>query len=194
MKPPAEMPTEPPFLTFLTPTFRRPNGLNRCLISVWSQTAIRRIEQIVLPDHLGLGVANGLYGRMPWYKDMPRGRYVHVLCDDDALAGPTVAAQVEMFAEKQGWPEVIIVRAHKGALELPVCPPGLPPEPGEIDLSCYVIRRDIWQAHVNDYGLRYEGDLDHVEAMVAAGRRFEYCNVMFVDGDARNGRPEVEYA
>lgn len=194
MKMPAELPTEPPFITFLTPTYRRPQGLHRCMVSVWGQTATRRIEQIVLPDHLGLGVAGALFGRMPWYQHIPRGRYVHVLCDDDMLAGATVVAQVEMFAEQLNYPDVIVVKAQKGALELPVLPPGLPPEPGTVDLSCYVIRRDVWQAHVQDYGLRYEGDFDHVEAMMAAGRQFAYLNVLFVDGDARHGVPEVEYA
>jgi glycosyltransferase involved in cell wall biosynthesis len=45
-----------PFLTVLTPTYRRPVGLVACLESVWTQTAIDQIEQVVMVDHIGLGI------------------------------------------------------------------------------------------------------------------------------------------
>lgn len=193
VKPPRPLPTAAPFLSFYTPTFRRPTGLAKCLASVATQTAVERVEQLVVPDHAGLGVTNGLYGRMPFYAEALRGDYVHVLCDDDELASPTAVEQVERFAAKMQRPAVIVVRARKGNLDLPLCPIETAPVCGRIDLSCYIIRQDVWLRHYKDYGLRYEGDYDHALALWNAGHRHEFLDMLFVVGGASNGRPEVDW-
>jgi hypothetical protein len=197
VKPPKPMPTAPPFISFWTPTFRRPKSLAACIASVGRQTAAEHCEQFVLPDHIGLGLVNGLYGRMRWYYEAFRGKYVHVLCDDDELAAEDVVEKLMKFAEKKGEPPVILVRATKGGLDLPfqVPVPGQRWDPvcGQIDLSCYVLRQDIWRRHVDDYGNRYEGDYDHAVALQNAGHRLEFLDLQFVDGGASNGRPEVDY-
>lgn len=179
-----------PFLTFYTPTYKRPVALARCLASVGAQTLVAEIEQIVLPDHLGLGIVGGLYGRIPLYADACRGRYVHVLADDDALAGPDVVAQVKAFAETEGFPPVIVVRARKSGYEMPACDLN-PPECGAIDMGCFILRADVWRQHAADYGPRYEGDYDHALALYRAGHRFAVLPTLFVVGDARKGKPEV---
>lgn len=197
MKPPVPLPKEPPFITFYTPTFCRPEGLAACMRSVGRQTAVAHIEHLVFPDYVRHGIPDGLYGRMKWYFEACRGRYVHVLCDDDMLASDDAVAKLMAFAKKNADPPVILVRANKAGLELPFDwpSPGEPwaPVSGQIDLSCYVLRADIWRRHVDDYGLRYEGDYDHAVALQTAGHRMECLDLVFVDGDARNGRPEVDY-
>ncbi len=192
MKQPRPLPTEPPFITFYTPTYRRPSRLAKCLASVGKQTIAHECEQLVLPDHAGYGLVGGLYGRMPWYAEACRGRYVHVLCDDDELVEESVVAKLKAFIEKKRDPEIVLVKAIKGALELPTCV-GRQPEPGETDLSCYVIRRDIWLMHYTDYGLRYEGDYDHAMVLWKAGYRTEFLDMLFVEGGANLGRPELDY-
>lgn len=186
-----------PFITFYTPTFRRPSRLAACMASVGRQTLAAEIEQIVLPDYIGLGVAQGLYGRMPLYAAACHGTYVHVLCDDDELIGKDAVAALKAFAEEHNNPPVILVRANKDGLELPfeVPAPGEPWSPtcGEIDLSCYVLRNDVWLRHVDDYGLRYEGDYDHAVALQTAGHRMEFFDRMFVEGGASHGGAEVFY-
>lgn len=190
MKQPKPLPTKPPFITFYTPTFRRPKQLAACLASVGKQTAVEDLDQIVLPDHPGYGLAGGLFGRMPWYQSAVRGRYVNVLCDDDILAADTVVEHVRKFAADQNFPAVIVTRVRKGTWDLPQCHPEGRPVLAKIDLTSYIVRNDVWQKHVLDYGLRYEGDFDHISKVYDAGHHFAYCDVLWAIGGQSNGRPE----
>lgn len=175
-----------PFLSFYTPTYRRPTLLARCEESVGAQTI--PCEHVVIPDAVGIGI-DGVFAAVPAHAHKVTGDYVHFLADDDVLAFPDVAARVEVFARAQALPDVIIVRAIKNGLDLPFSRSG-PPVMGQIDLGCVITRRDIWLQHVHDYGHRYEGDFDHVSAMWQAGRRFVYSDILFEVGPAMRGRPE----
>ncbi len=178
-----------PFLTIYTPTFRRPQGLARCLASVASQTAVADIEQIVIPDHLGVGVG-GMFARIPQYAAAVHGRYVHILADDDVLAAPTVVAHVQAFADVHGQPPIILVGTKKGPNEWPHGSPW-PPRCGAIDLGCVITRADVWKQHAGDYGHRYEGDFDHMHAMWAAGHQAVWCDLLFSIGGVNHGHPEI---
>ena len=101
-----------PFLTLYTPAFRRPRGLARNFASVAAQTAVAYIEQIVIPDHVGIGI-DGMFSRVQHYTGAVHGRYVAFLCDDDVLAGPDVVAQVQAHAEAEGFPALIVVQTEK---------------------------------------------------------------------------------
>lgn len=199
MKPPVPLPTEPPFISFYTPTFRRPEALARCLRSVGRQTAVLRTEQIIIPDFVGHGVGPALYGRLPWYAEAMRGHYVHVLNDDDVLAADDVVARLEAIAAENHHPPVLVVQAWKNGHVYPRKDrPGAESHwasevEGAIDVASYVLRRDIWLAFRNRYGLRYAGDADHVAALNMAGVSMVETGLKFVEGTNRNGRPEVEY-
>ena len=132
-----------PFLSLYTPTYKRPTGLARCLASVAQQTAVADIEQIVIVDHLGIGI-DGMYARIPDYAGAVHGDYVHVLADDDELAGPDVVQTVRDCAEANGHPAVILVAVQKGGLVL--TSPAWPPVLGGIDLGSMIVRRDVWTA------------------------------------------------
>lgn len=190
MKPPQPLPTEPPFITFYTPTFRRPHGLAKGMESIERQTAVKHIEQIIVPDFVGHGIADGLYGRIPWYAHACRGEYVHVMADDDMLFAENVVERVMKFARAKGNPPVIMVDVIKNGFEYPCCHPLGEPEVAHVDLGCYILRRDIWLKHCDDYGKRYEGDFDHAMVLHKAGYNREYLNMTFVEGGASNGRPE----
>jgi hypothetical protein len=191
MKQPSPLPTEPPFLTFYTPTFHRPFALAKCMASIEKQTARHRVEQIIVPDFVGYGIANGLYGRIPWYAEACRGEYVHILADDDELLDERAVEKVIAFAEKKMRPPVIMVNVIKGGFEYPCCNPFGPPQVSEVDLGCYILRRDIWLRHYKDYGDRYEGDFDHAVVLHEHGYRREHLDLFFVEGGASNGRPEA---
>lgn len=182
------------FLTFITPTFRRPQRLAACLASVGAQTLVSEIEHIVLPDHVGIGI-DGMYASLPHYASAVHGEYVHILADDDVLAGPTVVEQVKRFAEQQRHPPVIVVNVVKfmeeGALLLPTALYRDVPIEGQIDLGCIITRRDVWLQHVGDYGHRYEGDADHMLAMHRAGHAFARAEIFFLKGAVMRGRAEA---
>jgi hypothetical protein len=190
MRPPRPLPTAPPFLTLYTPTFRRPRQLSACLASIGAQTAVEDLQQIVHPDHVGYGVGPGLFGRLQEIAPSVRGRYVNFLCDDDTLASERCVELVKAFAEARGNPDVIVCKVVKGALTLPLCDPEGEPVCGQCDLTSFIVRRDVWFAHLSDYQQIYEGDYHHAHAMWRAGRKFAFCNLVWAIGGASNGRPE----
>jgi len=175
-----------PFLSFYTPTYRRPRQLAACLESVRVQTV--PCEQVVIPDHVCLGIA-GMYATVARYASALHGEYVHFLADDDRLASPSVVAEVREFALAHERPAVIVVRAIKNGLSLPRVMHG-PPVQSEIDLGCLITRLDVWQAHADDYGRRYEGDFDFARALWDAGHKFVYADILFEVGPALHGAPE----
>lgn len=177
-----------PVLSFYTPTYRRPQSLARCLASVQAQTAVARVDHLVVIDHVGRGIP-AMYATVPRFAGALRGRYVHLLCDDDVLATPGVVAAFEAFAASAGWPEVVIAFAQKGGQVWPDRL-ALPLVEGHVDLACVITRRDIWTAHCTAYGIRYEGDFDFVQSLQAAGRQIVFWPALFVVGAVSNGRPE----
>jgi hypothetical protein len=193
VRPPRPVRVEPPFLSIYTPTFRRPAQLAACLASVGKQTAADDLEHIVHPDHVGHGVAGALFGRLERIAPALQGRYVNLLCDDDVLAGDNVVEIVRDFAERRHYPEVITTRVQKGPLRLPLCDPEGEPICGQVDLTSFIVRGDVWHEHFKDYGLRYEGDWDHAHAMWKVGRQFTFCDVLWAIGAQSNGRPEMDY-
>jgi len=177
--------TPRPFLTFYTPTFRRPQALLRCLASVQAQTAVAAIEHLVVPDYVG-----GMFTQIPHYVDAVHGDYVHILADDDELAGPDVVALVQDFAWRSGLPPIIVVKAQKGGATWPAGAPW-PPRCGAIDLGCCIARRDVWERHVEAYGDSYEGDFHFMAAVAQAGYDAEVLDLLFLRGAVMRGAPEA---
>ena len=178
-----------PFLTILTPTYRRPRGLAACFESVWTQTAVARIQHVVMVDHVGRGIAE-MFRRVRDYAPLVAGAYVLWLCDDDTLSTPSIVADLEAIVAAQGQPELVIADTVKGGARWPV-DPAWPPRYAAIDLNCAVVRRDVWLAHVDAYGARYEGDYDHFSALAASGVRAVRWPVILTQGGVGRGVPEV---
>jgi hypothetical protein len=181
-----------PFITFYSPTYRRPQGLARCLESVRQQTLADQIEQIVIPDHVGHGI-DGMFRSIPKYADAVHGKYVHVLQDDDVLADRDVVEAVRACAIAHDFPPVIIVRVEKGPLHLPIDRPW-PPVLGQIDLGCVITLADVWREFVGAYGQRYEGDYDYMKALADAGFSAVFCDVVFTRGQFGGGLAERKEA
>lgn len=179
-----------PFLSIYTPTHGRPKGLAALMQSVGAQTIAAEIQHVIAADYAGVGIVEALYGWIDRYAESLVGEYVTLLADDDVLASPDSVAYVKAFAEAQGKPDVIVVEVVKGGLALPLCDLN-PPVMGRCDLGNFIVRRDVWLAHVHDYGQRYEGDFDHAYAMWGAGRRFAYCPLLFAVGGASKGAVEM---
>lgn len=178
------------FITFLTPTFRRPKALAQCLASVQKQTAVDRIQQIVIVDHVGVGVG-GMFTMLPHYAPIVQGQYVHILCDDDVLTDSDVVAEVERAARGCDCPPFIIVEAEKGGIVYPVGP-AWPPQLGRIDLGCLIVRADVWSDHAHHYGNAYEGDYHFAAALKqsAVAPYLELSPLLFSRGAVSRGAPE----
>lgn len=194
--------TDNPFITFVTPTYRRPQGLARCMASVEAQTAVGQIEHLILPDYVGRGIA-GMYVGLREYANHPRGRYVHFLADDDVLASPdAVEKLMETYAmgrdsgihtEPGIDPPAIIVKAEKGGKTWPQPLVG-EPKMGSFDLGCMVVRRDIWSRLVAEGAYRpcYEGDYWFAATLwQVSGRHWWYSELVLSRGAVSHGRPET---
>lgn len=182
--------TDEPFLTFFTPTYKRPRQLASCLESVSAQTLVREIEHVVLPDHVGLGLVDGMFGRMKIWAPLLRGKYIHAMADDDVLAAPTVVEEVKRIVEEHNDPPVICVTVQKGGLTLPYGSID-PPREGAFDMACLIQRRDVFQEFVGAYHSgRYEGDYDHAITMYKAGVPFLQVPILFLVGQASRGVAE----
>jgi hypothetical protein len=179
-----------PFLSILTPTYRRPRGLAACMASVQAQTVPDQIQHLIVPDYVGVGLVTALFRWPALYAPCLSGQYVTLMADDDELEHPAAVEQLQALAQKHDHPDVLIVQSTKGDFgSLPYEQWG-PPVLGRIDLGSVVTRRDVWLEHLQDYGQRYEGDFDHVSAMWGAGRKFVYTGLPFVRGGVGRGVPE----
>ena len=180
-----------PFLTFYTPTYKRPQALPRCLASVAAQTAVADVEQVVIVDHVGRGVA-GMFESVPQYVDALHGLYVHLLGDDDELAAPDVVERVRAFAVEHDYPQLILVWTIKGGFRWPAGATMWPPRMARIDSACAIVRRDVWRDHARSWGLRYEGDFDFLNALHLDNVRVAFCDLLFATGAVSRGRAERE--
>jgi hypothetical protein len=180
-----------PFLSIWTPTYRRPTYLKRCMESVQAQTARDEIQHLVWEDRIGVGVA-GMYAEIARHVDELAGRYVYILQDDDILTAESVVERLKLFAWENDEPPVIICRSVKGPLRLPTYWKKAP-QYGHIDLGNYVVRRDVFAAHVNDFGLEYAGDYPFIRKLWDEGYLFGWCDMLLAQAQAWGlGRAEED--
>ncbi len=150
------------------------------------------IEQIVIPDHAGIGGDAGvgqMFGRIQHYADAVHGDYVHILCDDDELASAVSVETVRDFIEANDRPELVIVDVLKGDWRLPTGDPW-PPQHSRIDLGCGIVRADVWKKHVGAYRASYDGDFQFLAALHAAGVQAKSLPFLFMVGEISHGVTE----
>jgi len=152
------------FLEVVTRTFgQRPGMLQRNLHSLTSQTDPDWTRRLVIDDAArGVAWAVGNLGTV-----VATGDYVWVLDDDDVCARATLVAELKTIAHMERWPDVIMVRAlHEKFGMLPSDGNWeAAPVRGNVGTSCYVVRRDVWNAHRMAWLERYDGDfwwIDHL--------------------------------
>jgi hypothetical protein len=116
------------------------------------------VEHIFLVDdeHRGLKFANQQFYR---YRNVPKGRYVWALDDDDIVNDPYFVERIRELADEED-PDVIVVKTiheHTGLVH---------PQPEIFDIDwvagerpdrwvgggyCVVVRKDVWQRHLEPY-------------------------------------------
>lgn len=136
----------PPFLEILTRTFNaRPRMFAAHKISLAMQTDQDFTHTVLVDsDRRGLVWATE---NMAAYAPRLVGEYIFVLDDDDELIRPTFVADLKELAVLYA-PDVIMMRMDHGAgCILPSARWGKSPRVGEIGVSAFVVRRDVWQAH-----------------------------------------------
>ena len=152
-----------PFITFLTFS-AYPELLPRCMESVKEQTAVDRIEHIIVPDYQLLGVGKGSAAKWAGVGRAATGQYIHILDDDDVLTGRRVVEElIEAYKGHRGDLPVMTVnyyRENKHTM-YPAQPMDERPKLGHVCNGNYIYRWDVFQAvaprvepcYVSDWGL-----------------------------------------
>lgn len=176
-----------PFLSVYTPTFRRPQALANCVASVKAQTITT--EHVIIPDEVGIGIA-GVYADVPNHAHKVHGTYVLFLSDDNYIIANDFAERLRDVIQREGYPDVVVFKndicgciqpAHWEAVDY-----------GAIDLSCFVVAREIWQKHAGDWGRHYAGDFDFIRTLFDAGYRFYWWDSLEMRAlRISNGVPEL---
>ncbi len=175
-------------LTIYTPTFRRPRRLVRCAASVAAQSD-GGYQHIIIEDRVGIGVA-GVFRDIPNHHAEIAGDYVYFLSDDDVLVDGAVIAELRTFVEANDYPDVVMARAMIGLGRYPleICWQA-PPVEGGVTLANWVVRREVWMSV--PYGVRYEGDYDHVAECWRRGLRFAWWDRLICRAEGwGRGQPE----
>ena len=178
------------FMTFYTPTYKRPTYLSICRSSVQAQTC-RDYQHMVIVDDSGIGV-DGMFNDIRRHANAVRGEYVFILADDDRLLDPSGLEQVKAFAMANDYPPVIIVRNHKWGKTFPLIW-GEAPEYTKIDTGNFIIRADVFLENVDQFGECYEGDFVFIDHLWKAGYSFAWFDYVFSEMQVGGkGRTEVE--
>lgn len=176
------------FITFYTPTYKRPTYLSICRRSVQLQ-ACRDFQHMVIVDDAGIGV-DGMFWDIRHHTDDIRGEYVFILADDDRLIGDL--AVVKAFARANDNPPVIILKNNKWGQTFPLVWEA-EPELTKIDTGNFIIRADVFRETVTLFGQRYEGDFDYIHALWERGYAFTWLDHVFSEMQVGGrGLTEVE--
>jgi hypothetical protein len=141
---------------------QRPSMLARNLASLEAQTVADWQRTLVVDDAArGCAWANANLATVE-----ATGDYVWVLDDDDVCCRSHLVAELQTIAHMER-PDVIMVRAFHERFGL------LPndanwqqrPVRGNVGYSCYIVRRDVWNAYRDAMTERYDADfwwIDHL--------------------------------
>lgn len=157
-----------PFLEIITRHYvRRPNLIKDNFASLDRQTCDDWV-QTLLVDEVGRGVEWANY-QMGQYGPCLIGDYVWVLDDDDVCLSETFVADMKRIAQEHN-PDVIISRIDaKG-----VIPPDKhwkqAPVVTQIGMACFVVRREVWQAHAHKFWPKLAADFNFINDVWLAGK------------------------
>lgn len=179
-----------PFITFYTPTYKRPTYLTICRMSVQMQTC-RSFQHMVIVDDTGIGV-DGMFRDIRRHAKNIRGRYVYILSDDDKLLLPEGLEKVRAFAQANDNPPVIIVRNHKWGKTFPLLWKHEPVHT-KIDTGNFIIRADVFKENADRFGECYEGDYVFIKHLWDKGYPFAWFDYEFSEMQVGGkGMTEVE--
>lgn len=174
-----------PFLTFYVPTYKRPKMLADCLASIQAQSD-PDYEVVLIRDEVGIGIG-GMYRDIRNHAEQVSGDYVFVLSDDNLVTDiDFVKGLKEQAADN---PDVIVFKNEIGRVLPSIW--GAAPVCGHIDLSCFAVKREVWQANASRWGECYEGDYYFIRALWDAGYIFKWWDKLVIKAQKiMRGLPE----
>lgn len=164
-------------------------GLERCKQSVNKLVGLPDVQHILLIDSERRGI-EWTYDHMDRVLPMLSGQYVMLLDDDDYLLDWYLIEKLRPVVTDR--PEVVMVKMDMGdGRVLPGSTWGGQPELGDVPCSAFIVRRDIFERHIHDFGADYGGDANFIKALWAAGHRFVWLDCIASKvGQVSHGQPE----
>ena len=177
-----------PLLEVLTRCYRRPAMLAANQASLQRQTDSDWIQTLLIDDE-GRGIGWS-YRNMAAYAPKLTGDYIWILDDDDVCMLDTLVEDVRKMARKK--PDVIFVRMNHGPRGvLPGRNWRNAPMQGDIGVSAYIVKRQIWQLHSNAFGNHYAGDFDFISQVYARTQSHMWYDAVASEVQRiSNGEPE----
>lgn len=146
------------FLEVIVRTFgQRPNMLKRNLSSLENLHASEWTRMVVVDDkRRGVNWANRNLATIEAFGD-----YVWVLDDDDLCCRPTLLSELQTVVSRETLaPDVIMLRAYHAVYGMMPSDANWQREPvcGNVGWSCFVVRREVWNAHRHRIAEEYASD------------------------------------
>ena len=124
----------------------------------------------------------------------PGGEYVFILDDDDYLIDEGFVAALKQFVVEHVCPDIVFVQMDVCGRILPEWSEGL--RLGDIAVSCFALRREVWLEHGGDFSGEYGGDFHFIDAVYGCERQHTSARLervaSRVDRVSR-GEPEAIY-
>ena len=155
----------PPLLSVVTRCYKSPETLRVNIMSVACQTS-DDWEHVFIVDEEGIGL---LLANQSLYLNRHRvkGDYILILDDDDCLAYDEFVEDLKDIALDWG-PDIIMIKMDQ---KLRILPDAVVwekrPVFGHIGSCCFVVRREIWQEHIELFGQPNGGDFSFISALFA---------------------------
>lgn len=185
-----------PFVSFITRKYKRPNGLRKNVASLMAQKGDVGFEQITIEDPVGYGLhaANASFSLV---RHMIRGKWVHLLDDDDFLVNPNFVKRIKEIDEKHS-PDVIVFRmiiktgSWDNYYPSPVCWEQKKPILAHIGGSCFVIRDKLFRKFISHFNQPRCGDFYFINALYQSGAKFYWHDELMAEtGKVGKGQPET---
>jgi len=119
--------------------------------------------------------------------DVLAGRYVYILDDDDYLCDPDFVAEAKGVAAEED-PDVIMVRMRRlHYFEGEILPDEEnwrgPPVLGKVGSPCFLVKREIWQEHIAEFGRPICGDFYFIRKLWESGYSFHWLDRVVTEVD-----------
>lgn len=186
-----------PFLTFFVRCYKRPKQLSCCLASM-DALYDQDFEQIFVIDSIGRGLLWANHSPY-YYRELITGRYVYLMDDDFHIDDQDFIGFLKQVA-RQHDPDIIVFRVYRVNRYLPMpvnwrsLLAGGMPARGKFSGDCFVVRREVWQAHIHAFGNLPAGNWHFATELWnnTPGGRIAFVNhtVARYGGRRGNGRPE----
>jgi hypothetical protein len=184
-----------PFLSIVTRCMegKRPKGITLNQESVNAQLE-KNYEQIFINDPKGYGMleANKSFA---YVSDMIKGQYIHLLDDDDIYIKESFTLRMKEIADREN-PDIILFKMyiHTGDGDN-IYPKsdcwGDIPKIARIGGSCFIVKKELYQRYIHEFGVRRCGDFQFLRALWTEPNLKAYWHdEIMCESKPSHGKPE----